>query len=82
MDSFLLIGQSNMAGRGQFGEVEEIRHNGNMFMLRNGRWYPMSEPINVDRCASPHNNGLIKSGIGLAASFAECYRMSSMWKSG
>ena len=48
MKSFLLIGQSNMAGRGDFGEVPEII-NPNCFMLRNGKWVPMSEPINPDR---------------------------------
>lgn len=74
MDSFLMIGQSNMAGRGRFNEVEEIPQNGKMFMLRNGRWQIMSEPVNVDRCASPYcDNGLVKCGIGLAPSFAECY---------
>lgn len=35
MKSFLLIGQSNMAGRGDFGEVPEIINN-KCFMLRNG----------------------------------------------
>lgn len=69
-----MIGQSNMAGRGRFNEVEEIDRNGKMFMLRKGRWQTMSEPVNVDRCASPYgDNGLIKCGIGLAPSFAECY---------
>jgi len=47
--SFLLIGQSNMAGRGIIGEVPAIDHRGLMFMLRNGRWQPMTEPINPDR---------------------------------
>ena len=32
MKSFLLIGQSNMAGRGEFGEVPEII-NSKCFML-------------------------------------------------
>ena len=48
MTSFLLIGQSNMAGRGEFGEVPKIK-NPKCFMLRNGRWVDMSEPINPDR---------------------------------
>ena len=43
MKAFLMIGQSNMAGRGDFGEVEEIK-NPLCRMLRNGRWIPMSEP--------------------------------------
>ena len=75
MNSFLLLGQSNMAGRGRFGEVEEIKSNGTMFVLRNGRWQTMSEPINIVRSVSPScDDGLIKCGIGLSATFAECYR--------
>lgn len=68
MKSFLLIGQSNMAGRGDFGEVPEIV-NDKCFMLRNGRWQPMSEPINPDRQIF----GYFHSGVGLAASFADEY---------
>ena len=45
--SFLMIGQSNMAGRGDFGEVEPIS-NPMCYMLRMGRWQRMSEPINPD----------------------------------
>lgn len=66
MKSVLLIGQSNMAGRGDFGEVPEIRHP-RCFMMRNGKWIPMSEPINPDRAIF---NALFHSGIGLSASFA------------
>lgn len=68
MKSFLLIGQSNMAGRGDFGEVPEII-NPNCFMLRNGRWCPMSEPINPDRNIFNY----FHSGRGLSASFADEY---------
>ena len=66
MKAFLMIGQSNMAGRGDFGEVPPIE-NPNCFMLRNGRWIPMSEPINPDRSPFIY----FHSGIGLAASFAD-----------
>jgi len=65
--SFLLIGQSNMAGRGEFGEVEEI-DNDNCLMLRMGRWQKMREPINTDRKIF---GGGTHSGIGLGASFAD-----------
>lgn len=68
MKSFLMLGQSNMAGRGDFGEVEEIR-NPLCKMLRNGRWQPMSEPINPDRAIFAY----FHSGVGLAASFADEY---------
>ena len=63
MHSFLLIGQSNMAGRGFVNEVEPIINN-KIKVLRNGRWQPMYVPINCDRVAS---------GISLAESFADAY---------
>ena len=58
--SFLMIGQSNMAGRGFLKDVPPIRDE-RIKMLRNGRWQVMTEPINYDRPFS---------GIGPAASFA------------
>lgn len=62
--SFLMIGQSNMAGRGHLDEVPPIRDE-KIKMLRNGRWQVMAEPINYDRPFA---------GIGLAASFAAGFR--------
>jgi len=61
--SFLLIGQSNMAGRGDLEEAVPVdtRH---ILVLRNGRWQPMFRPINPDRSFS---------GVSLAESFAEVY---------
>ena len=67
--SFLLIGQSNMAGRGDFGEVEPIKNKA-CRMLRMGRWQPMSEPINPDRAIVGTS---FHSGVCLAASFADEY---------
>lgn len=66
MKSFLLIGQSNMAGRGDFSEVPDII-NDKCFMMRNGRFIPMREPINPDRSSF----GFYHSGVGLSASFAD-----------
>lgn len=63
MKSILLIGQSNMAGRGFLHDVPPII-NERIQMLRNGRWQMMAEPINVDRHIA---------GIGPAASFAEAW---------
>lgn len=63
MKSFLLIGQSNMAGRGFIHEVQPI-YNKRIMMLRNGKWQMMTEPIHYDRSIA---------GIGLAASFAEAW---------
>ncbi|MBR5840108.1 MAG: sialate O-acetylesterase [Victivallales bacterium] len=67
--SFVMMGQSNMAGRGDFGEVPPINHP-RCRMLRNGRWQPMAEPINPDR---PIFDTLYHSGVCLTASFAESY---------
>ncbi|MED3652454.1 sialate O-acetylesterase [Heyndrickxia sporothermodurans] len=61
--SFLMLGQSNMAGRGFIHEVPPI-YNERIQMLRNGRWQMMTEPINYDRPVS---------GIGLAGSFADAW---------
>jgi hypothetical protein len=61
--SFLMIGQSNMAGRGFIHEVPPI-FNERIQMLRNGRWQMMAEPINYDRPVS---------GISLAGSFADAW---------
>ena len=65
--SFLMIGQSNMAGRGEFRDVEPIE-NPDCFMLRMGRWQQMYEPINPDRDIFKIK---YHSGISLAASFAD-----------
>jgi hypothetical protein len=67
MHSVLMIGQSNMAGRGDMGQVKPIR-NLLCYMLRMGRWQPMCEPVNPDRGIF---EGRFRSGISLAASFAD-----------
>ena len=61
--SFLLIGQSNMAGRGFLNEAIDV-DNTHIKILRNGRWQKMFRPINPDRSFS---------GSSLAESFAESY---------
>ena len=63
MKSILLLGQSNMAGRGFLHEVAPI-YNENILMLRNGRWQMMAEPVHFDRAVA---------GVGPAASFAEAW---------
>ena len=63
MHAFLLIGQSNMAGRGFLNEACEI-DTSRIYTLRNGRWQKMFRPINPDRSFS---------GVSLAESFAEQY---------
>ena len=66
MDSFLLIGQSNMAGRGSLKEAPAI-DTSHIYTLRNGRWQRMFRPINPDRHFS---------GTNLAESFAELLRQT------
>ncbi len=61
--SFLLIGQSNMAGRGNLDEAVPVNSE-HIKILRNGRWMPMFRPINPDRAFA---------GVSLAESFAERY---------
>lgn len=63
MHAFLLIGQSNMAGRGLLNDAHKI-DNRRIYTLRNGRWQKMFRPINPDRSFS---------GVSLAESFAEQY---------
>ncbi|WP_461100244.1 sialate O-acetylesterase [Spirosoma koreense] len=65
--SFLMIGQSNMAGRGYLNDVKQI-YDEQIRMLVNGRWQTMTEPINYDRPTA---------GVGLAASFAGAWRLKN-----
>ena len=63
MHSFLLIGQSNMAGRGFLNEAIPVDST-HIHVLRNGRWQKMFRPVNPDRSFS---------GTSLAESFCEAY---------
>ena len=71
--AFIMAGQSNMAGRGIIGDVPPIENEGRIFMLRNGKWQPMSEPINPDRAIYVSDRTKIRSGISPAASFAKAW---------
>lgn len=63
--SFLLIGQSNMAGRGFLDEAAPLdTKGGRIKVLRNGRWQPAFRPIHNDRPFS---------GSCLAEDFAAAY---------
>lgn len=51
--SFLLIGQSNAAGRGFFEEEEPLDTcGGRLKVMRNGLWLTMFRPVNPDRSFS------------------------------
>lgn len=60
MQSALLIGQSNMSGRGDLTTVEPISDD-RIFMMRNNTWVKMEEPI--------HETA--RGGAGIGASFAK-----------
>lgn len=63
--SFLLIGQSNAAGRGFLSEAEPLDVcGGKIKVLRNGCWQNMFRPINPDRSFS---------GTCLAESFSKAF---------
>ncbi len=64
MQSVLLIGQSNMAGRGELKEVEAINDD-RIFMIRDGKFVKMQEPIHDDKPDI--------AGVGLGASFAKAF---------
>lgn len=63
--SFLLIGQSNAAGRGLLTEAEPLDTcGGRLKVMRNGSWVNMFRPVNPDRHVS---------GVCFAESFAKEY---------
>ena len=63
--SVLIIGQSNMAGRGKLADAEPLNTcDGRLKVLRNGRWQRMYRPVNPDRPFS---------GTCLAERFALAY---------
>ena len=62
INSFLLIGQSNMAGRGKLEEAAPI-HNEDILMFRDHTWTAAREPVHTDKPEI--------AGIGLCMSFAD-----------
>ena len=62
--SVLLIGQSNMAGRGFAEDVEPISDDRITMLNASNEWVKMQEPIHYDKSAA---------GVGLAASFAKAF---------
>ena len=65
--SILIIGQSNMAGRGLPSEAPALNNlDGRIKVLRNGRWFDAYRPMNPDRSTA---------GVCLAESFAAKYAL-------
>ena len=62
MDLYLLIGQSNMAGRGVLTDSNRISADGIFKLDADGEWQAAEEPIHFDKPSV--------AGAGLAASFA------------
>ncbi len=62
IQTFLLIGQSNMAGRGGPGTVPDLS-NPDVLMFRDGVWQHAVEPLHTDYPA--------RAGIGPGMSFAD-----------
>ncbi len=61
MKIFLLIGQSNMAGRGRMDEVSELKDS-RIRMFRDGSWQEAVEPLHRDKPKI--------AGVGLGMQFA------------
>lgn len=67
--AFLLIGQSNAAGRGLLRDAPALDDcDDRLKVLRNGRWQTMFRPVNPDRSFS---------GTCLAESFAKAYAQAN-----
>ena len=62
MDLYLLIGQSNMAGRGVLTDSNRVSADGIFKLDADGEWQAADEPIHFDKPTI--------AGAGLAASFA------------
>ena len=71
--SFLMIGQSNMAGRGELSEAP-ARQSDKLYMLRMGRWQQLEEPVNPDRRIF---TGLYHSGVSMASTFSDTVALAT-----
>ena len=59
---FLLVGQSNMAGRGVVEELDRVAHPRVLTLTQMGKWVPAVDPIHFDKVAA---------GVGLGKTFGE-----------
>ena len=59
---FLLVGQSNMAGRGVVADSDKIPRPRVLMLDKSGAWVPAIDPMHFDKPAA---------GVGLGRSFAE-----------
>lgn len=66
LDLYLLIGQSNMAGRGKLTDENRLSTDGVWKLDKNDRWVAATEPLHFDKPAI--------AGAGLGMSFARALR--------
>ena len=59
---FLLVGQSNMAGRGVVEEQDKTPHPRVLMLSKEGRWVPAIDPMHFDKPAA---------GVGLGKTFGQ-----------
>ena len=64
MHSILIVGQSNMAGRGLIEQAPVLKNQDKLFVARNCKWINLFRPVNPDRSFS---------GVCLAETFADLY---------
>src|SRR5690606_40186479 len=60
---FLLVGQSNMAGRGKITEGQNQPHPRVLMLTRDGKWAPAVDPLHFDKPTVV--------GVGVGRTFAE-----------
>ncbi len=65
---YLLIGQSNMAGRGELDEESRQAHPRVFMLNREGVWVPATDPVHFDKSIA---------GVGPALSFGKAMAMAS-----
>lgn len=61
---FLLVGQSNMAGRGTVEAQDKTPHPRVLMLNKEGQWAPAVDPLHWDKAAA---------GVGLGKTFAQLY---------
>ncbi|MDZ4403657.1 sialate O-acetylesterase [Prosthecobacter sp.] len=59
---YLLVGQSNMAGRGVVEEQDKTPHPRVLMLSKEGKWVPAIDPLHFDKSAA---------GVGLGKTFAQ-----------
>jgi hypothetical protein len=59
---FLLVGQSNMAGRGVVEEQDKTPHPRVLMLSKEGQWVPAMDPLHFDKTAA---------GVGLGKTFGQ-----------